>query len=1717
MLMAFALVAASVSCADDLPELQEELNLTRCLVPTELSAKISNGQDVQFNWTKSKGATLFVLELYNDENMTDLFESFNITLDELPYSLTLEADKTFYGRVKAVDETGVLQDSKWAEFEKAIQTTAVKPNMFLEFVAKTSESVTVKWEATDNELERIEWAVGETVEQRALTTEEIAAGQAVVTGLKPATSYTVSIWFKSANRGEVVALTDPNLDGYTQVADLASLQSALAAKAPKIFVKLAEVPYELGAYDLTAGVEMVGEQGVDGSRPVIYGEFHIADGYDGKAIRFETVELNGQSEKFGFALQLKNGGTTDKTVESILFKNCNITGYSKGLFYEWGKTLTTDRLAWDGCVIWEVNKTHEVGGDGIDFRGASNIKSLEVINSTIYNGFRTFLRIDANPVIGDLKVENNTFMKVSYNAGNANTNNSGMMGIKGKPTSSATFKNNLVINMPDGCGLTRKAGTNLTPAETGMVFSNNHFYNVGTTFFSDTDAADQNNKVSQAEALAGGGSILSTDPCYNAKGGVFNLTNAELISAKVGAPQWQVTFVEKEEDLTLACLEGAHTWDFSDAKYFTGTIEKHMVRDYLYMGAKDVKLAVDGGAINFSAASVTKKNVPSDGYVAFKVAQPGSVYINATDPEGLGNHLVVAVGPVDGSSAVIKGGAVANVHNTTNQKILISDITEESLVYVYATGPIGLSALAWALDLKQVNTALDAPVPTVDVESFTAGEGTDINVTWEPVENAGSYSVVFMGKTYAVEATDAPVYVVEAKTTGMLEAGSYKVDVYANPAEGDIYNTMSNAGSTAFAVLPKASAGDSELFVVKDSESLLAAIDAGKTEIYLAEGSYDIGKQLTVIAPLALIGQGTVNVNGAFVLSGEVGTFKVSNINFTDAEGAGCFITLPEDGVTATEVVVENAVLDGFSKSVIYGNYATANIDKVVIDGVQTKNWGTGQGIFDFRKGTYGSIIIRNSTITGGRDLLRLDSACATGEVLVMHNTLDAVNNGVNGNGLLYVRASVADYKAVGNLFLNQTAETKNSLSKTSGVAVPYMAKNFFYNCADVFFSGLITKEIATGNNGVILETDPVKDSANGDYTLTSALAMSCRVGAPKWNPSYAAGDDTCFTVTSADEFQAAIDAGKTDIKFAVSGSPYDLTASNIEIKANMHINGEAANGEYPVIKIKQIDLLAGVESLVFENLAVEGDGSNNIFNVKEAIAAKQIVIRNNKISKAGKSLYYDSVGGAVTSLVIRNNVMTELGGGQGTIDIRKGSYVNVSVENNTVVGGRDFIRADKTTVTGGINIDNNTFDGVTLNHGNGMFHVRAAEIDFFVRRNLFLNENGENNLLAKAGDQVPVMAGNFYYNCTSETFYAGAIDQATATGNGGVILTADPVKDAVNGDYTLVDALCLSSNVGAARWNPNAGRVTTEMTVSNLEELITALDAGKTTISLNAGTYDFTAAPETATSFSSGVLTINTPLVLKGISKAGVKPVIVGSIKFTEGVTSFTAQGLAFNGNEQAIGNAFEVGGALAATNIIIRDCEIYAYKKSLFYGNAEGTVDNLTFNRLLVHDMGTGQGMIDIRKKLYAAVVIENSTFYDGGRDFIRLDGNGTTTVKSASIRNNTFSAVSIDASNSILYVRSADLAANYVVENNLFLNETGEKTILAKAGTQVPVMKNNWFYNCTSAAFWTGTIDQATATANGGVVVEADPCTDSANGSFKLADANLKNAKVGDPRWW
>lgn len=1695
VLAVLTLGLVSTSCRVDALEEVTDLTLGRCLEPMGLTAKVNaaKGDEVTFNWDVTKDAESFTLAIYSDKDMTKEVESVTLAPDQVPYTTKLTADKSYYFKVQA-NSTG-KGASNWAVSDKAVKTYAVKDILYLKASGREADALSFTWTA-DPEVTHMEYyAVGDegnitTVE---LAADDVSAAKTTISGLKPSTNYVVTLYYLSANRGEVNLWTMPDPSGLTVVSTDVALAAALNDGA-NILLTMEGSPYTIGGadiakgLDLSKGVKVYGQGEADGTMPVINGSLNILDSFDGKDIYFEGVEFNGLGGTCGFSIQHKEGSTQDGVaVNSIIYKNCTITGYSKGIFYEWGKTMKIGEFTYESCTIESVNTDGTGGGDGFDLRQATEIGKLNFIDNTIYNSFRTFLRVDANPVVGDVKVEHNTIMNL---CSVDNTNNAGIIAFQTKPAS-ISLKNNLFLNMGEKATLSSANAKYVPASEQNLSAANNCFYNMSDGFFT------TNFTLANAS-----GKVLDADPCHNALGGRFNLTDTELSTAKIGASKWYLPYVEEPEDLTQGTVTAAHVWDFSNAKLFSGEVKKSKVREDLLLNVTENIMNFDGGILNFTAeTTLARKGQPQDGYLMFIVDKPGSVVLRPTSGTG---HLVVAAETED--SFVVKGGAAAQADMSTSQKILISDVTSETKIYVYATGTVGLEKLAWSLDCSQVNTALPAPAPQAAPGTVTEGDETDITLTWEPVENAGSYSVTFSGKTYSAETNE---YTISADVVKFLGAGSYMAYVYANPGADDIYNTQSDPGAAAFAVLPKAAeGGDSDEFIVSSMDELLTAISAGKSEITLAEGEYIIpeGGMMTVSAPLALTGKDGAVIKGAFTLTGEVGTFSLKNLKL-EADGQGVLITTADD-LKADIILLDGCAVNGYSKSVIYGSNANTSVSDIIVRGITVTGQGTGQGGFDFRKGTYGNITIMESTFNGGfRDFIRADAAIKNNVINIRSNDFYKTSTGAS-NSLLYVRVAPSQlYNVSGNLFHSCDVV----LAKT-GTQVPKMANNFFYGCSDKIFTGTISQETATGNNGAVITTDPCKDAANGDFTLVSGLAISNRVGPAKWNPSWDGGCSDCYTVNNADELTAAISAGKTDIKLAAAGSPYDLGETPVALPAGFRLSGEMADGAYPVVK-GCFNLAGELGTIAFEKIRFEGNGAMGVLlNVSAAATADKITMKDCDVDGYTKSVYYDNLGMTTPSLAFRNIKITNHGTGQGIFDIRKGTYTSVAIEHSTIVGGRDFIRADAGRVTGSVTIANNIFDGVTLENGNGILYVRSTPEAYTVKRNIFINETGSNNLLTKTGVSVPsVIEGNFFFNCTSAKFWAGVLTEEMATANGGLVLSADPCRNAAGGDYTLTDALVMSCAAGPARWNP-AGhtRPTSDFTATSLEELLNGISVGKTNITLaySETPYDLSADTELA-----GILTTAAPLTITGKAKGGLKPEIIGSFKLGLGTTSFTLRNVKLNGKEKSLGNAFEIAEAIEADKINIENCEIFAFNKSLFYGNGvDSKIALLNLCHNTIYGFGTGQGMVDLRKGVYGAIVVENSTIRDGGRDFIRCDAK---IGQSISIKNNTFSAISIDASNSILYVRS-DIGAKYVVSSNLFLNETGSTTILAKTGTMVPVMKNNFFFNCSSDKFWTGTISQETATANGGAVLEADPCTDSAKGQFKVSDAAVKAAKAGDPRW-
>lgn len=1438
----FTVIAlASLTFATGCNVMKEELTdmtLGRCLSPMNLKASITNGDEVTFSWDLTKGADKYGLELYSDKEMSKLVKEVELAPEEVPYKVKLEADATYYFRVQAKNSQDESMNSKWAVSTKAINTYAVKPNLYLKVADRTNESLSFTWNA-DPEVDRLEYYVaGKEDEEpgvKTLEAAEIEAGAATIEGLAPATNYIVGLYYKSANRGEMNLWTRPNTGDAFAVSTVDAFKAAVAAGETKILLKAEGSPYDFGdpgKVDLPNAVEIYGEEGVDGTRPAIYGEFNIPAAFKGGKLYFESVEFNGVKDKYGFAIQLKQDDKiAGLPVEAIVYKNCDITGYSKGLIYEWGQTAVIGELTYDGCTIYNINEEGAGGGDVIDLRGATTLSKLNIVDCTIYQGMRTFVRFDANVIAGDINVSNNTLMNLCFVE---NNNNGGFFGIKTKP-SSLRFANNLVLYMEGNASIIGPAAANLTAADAGLTCSNNFYYSLNEEKFF-------NEKVSESEALAGSGKKLAADPCFNAKGGQFNLTDADALAAKVGAGKWLTPYVEEPEDLTLPLIDAAHTWDFSDARYFVGDITKSKVRDGLMMGVTANSLKVAEGVMVFNKATeVSRKGLPVDGYLAFKVDRPGSVYIRPCDVVNergeyvRGNHLVVSVGDVNGTVASVKGGAAMNVGSDKAQKILINDITEESIVYVYASGNVGISGLAWAFDTDQVNTALATPEPGLNPATVTQGEAVDVEVSWAPVANAGGYSVVFNGKSYPVEDGETS-YMLPSNVIKFLDAGGYMISVYANPGENDIYNTQSSAGKVALTVAAAGGSASGET-IVSSLEDLVNSIGAGKQNIKLAysDTPYEFGT-LALTTPLRLTGEEKggkyPTVRGNFSISGQLGALVLRDLNLDGTGAAGSIIVEDKasDDVVADTVAMYNCVIRNHSKA-LYDNSGkkNANVNYVIFDDIQVYDTSNGSDFIDMRAGTYNNVLITNSTFANSaRTFFRTDTGNTINTVIVRNNTFYKVatnSTSKDNNGLFHVRSvGIGKYEISNNLFysikITETPGHANGfpkfVNKHDAARKPTLiANNYFYNIHEEdpfnWWTVNCSREEGIANGGVVLSEEPCRAPESYDFTLTNIVAQNSNIGDPRWNPLAGRIPTSEITVGTVEDMLTAISAGKTTI--TLNAGTYDFTAlaevpevsgGVLTVSTSLNLIGKAGATVYGGFKF----MGDAVRNFSASGISFIGTSAaakiGNMLEVGDAsVDMAKVSLKNCNISSYGNRLFYMSQDKAkLQSLEIASSDVHDMGTSGDFIDVRKGGLSALNVTGNVFANGiRTFLRMDADVVCETIVLRNNTFyntSSVDSKDNNGILHVRAAVATekFIVANNIFAamhrakeapsNAKGYPRL-KENGD--PTLSGNQYYDIDTAEPYSwwNKIDEAAGIANGGAVLTESPFAgDPAGGNFAV-------------------------------------------------------------------------------------------------------------------------------------------------------------------------------------------------------------------------------------------------------------------------------------------------------------------------------------------
>lgn len=1791
------------ACVEDIRDEISEMELGRCLQPTELNAKVSSvtGVTTTFSWNVSKDADHYNLIVYTDKEMTAEYINETIEASQVPYVVDLGADASYYFKVQALST--VKAGSKWASYNddggeaKAVKTFAVKDNLFLKVSARDASSVSLNWskEVSDfKDVDRIEYApvgASETASY-ALTADNISNAAATVGNLTASTEYVFTLFFKSASRGQVDAWTMPDMSGLTEVSTTAALKQALTDGA-RIKLMMAGSPYiikdvvESGQVDLTKSVEIYGEEAADGTKPVINGEFHLADAWEADShLYFEGVEFNGMNGTYGFPIQKKNGGTADNIViKSLIYKNCILTGYSKGLIYEWSKTMNIGELTWDSCDINNINSDGSAGGDVVDFRGASKIDKMNIVGNTIYQGMRTFIRIDAG-TWGDIKVENNTMMNLCFVD---NTNNAGIFGLQVVPAS-LSFKNNLVLNMVDKSVLGSVNAKYKTADDVAIAASNNWYYNVVETFFTTTYPA--------AKCAF---SALDADPCYNAKGGLFNINPDSDIAGKgVGAPKWWTPYSKEPEDLTLNCLEGAHTWDLTNAKFFVGTSKEPMVRDGLMIVASENNpISFNDGVAQFANATVcNRKGLPTDGYLCFKVKEPGSVVVKPVGGDTY--HVIVGTSPVESPSSVsVKGGASTLSDMGNAQKIVISDITEETLVYVYVSGAIGISRIAWSTDVSPVNTALPAPAPKAAPASFDEGEATDVTISWEPVENAASYSVVFSGKTYPVEETS---YVIPGKTTAMLDAGSYTAQVFANPGKDDIYNTQSEAGSASFAVLPKGGGGESEEFIVASVEEFNNAVAAGKDFITFkySDTPYEIGA-MTLTAPLHLKGQTSggkmTPIIANFTLSGEIkdADGKLGSVVFTGLDFVGNGSSVIIEDKTTAPVVDTVAIYDSYlhGTKALYDNSGKAVSDAqyLIFKGNLIDGCSDGADFIDLRTGAHHNFIFVNNTVANScRTFVRTDATHEMNYATIRNNTFYKVatnSSSKDNNGIFHIRsaagAGLLDYKVQNNLFYSILIETEPSnaagfpkFRSKGGLTPNTITGNFFYNCEDreekaaySFFSYL-EKEACIKGGGAILPADPCKDAANGDYTLTNGVAMNSNVGDPRWNPMRGSFPTSEISVANTDEFLTAVSAGKSVI--TLKAGDYDLTA--------VTDNADVSNGKLTIVN--PLSLIGegkvnfkggfvfktGTTRFTASGIAFDGASAvDNIFEIAEAtVSMSSLIIRNCSFKAYKNRLFYMNCEGAIQSVEFLSDTFEGVSGADFTsgdfIDIRKGTATAVKVQGCTFANCvRTFARIDATTVLNSMVVMNNTFYNmcyVDSKDNNGIFHVRAtslAESDFIVRSNIFAgmkraaetptNPAGYPKLVStNSASKIPTFIHNYYYDLDHSEGYDfwtnGRITEETATAKFGMILAEDPFKDAAAGDFTLVNALAASENVGDLRWNTaRPQRPDGYFEAPDVTALLDGISAGKTDILLTGTTYDFTAVTG-YDSVSGGCLTLTTGINIKGQFSHGLKPEIIGT--FTTGAVGagFTLNNLKLNGNA-SLSDMIIIAAGADVTSLNIVNCDITSFKNRLISGPNESVCGPVTVKGCIVSGVDganfTGGDFIDFRKGTVKSIKVNGCTFFNAIRTFARVDAG--VICNAVNVENNTFynvlTALSKD-NNGIMHIRSTTATANprqIVVRRNIFAGSMPDEEGLAAAADNIkaagfpklvsttsekiahPTISDNIFFGLKFSGDynWWNTMTAESIAAAGTVLEETPFEADPTSGKFTVKTAYKG---YGDLRW-
>ena len=290
----------------------------------------------------------------------------------------------------------------------------------------------------------------------------------------------------------------------------------------------------------------------------------------------------------------------------------------------------------------------------------------------------------------------------------------------------------------------------------------------------------------------------------------------------------------------------------------------------------------------------------------------------------------------------------------------------------------------------------------------------------------------------------------------------------------------------------------------------------------------------------------------------------------------------------------------------------------------------------------------------------------------------------------------------------------------------------------------------------------------------------------------------------------------------------------------------------------------------------------------------------------------------------------------------------------------------------------------------------------------------------------------------------------------------------------------------------------------------IVAEAAEGATLALYGGTHIIDGGEDVA----AGALIVNKSLTIKGIYPTNI-PTINGRFQLENGASLSISQ-VILDGTGTSGDQTFNFKTADANYGALdVQNCEIKNYTKGVYYGNVTATIESITFNNCLIHDViCDGGDLFDCRKSYIKTLTFSNSTIYHCAttRDFIRYDdasGNFTDAQPVITVDHCTIDDCCNETANKrLLYVR---FVGNSIIwTNNLVTNTKAIFSNQSKTG--VPTFGNSAYFAA----------DNLKAVVEGGNLFTDDKATwltsSPYSGTSPVFTYNEDNAKKGwgDQRW-